>query len=345
METNPSKPTKKVKIRIAAVVCAIALITGIVAADFIRSSLSAESTSVAMGTVINLKIQGKDCKSALSLVQDEISVSENDILSRNSGVSEISNINACAGETVYVSSETAEYISRSLAFSNISDGMFDITIGEITKLWDFGGENQRVPDKSEIAALLSDVGYYHVSVNSNGVKIGKNQSLDLGAVGKGITCDRVRSVLASTNTKSAVISIGGSLLLYGDKAFTIGIVNPNDDTKSMATLTLSDTCVSTSGSYEKHFMQDGKEYYHILNATTGYPAESKIKSVTVVSSSGLDSDALSTVCFMLGYEKSLSILNDYDAEAVFIFNDDSVKVTDGLESDFALTDNSFKVIG
>ncbi|MDD6275652.1 MAG: FAD:protein FMN transferase [Clostridia bacterium] len=344
MESNKSKLTKKAKIRIAAVVCAVALIVGIVAADLIRSSASAESTFVAMGTVINLKITGKDCKNTRSLVQEEITVSENDILSRNSSASEISRINASAGEAVYVSKETSEYISRSSAFSKLTDGAFDITVGEITKLWDFGGDNQRVPSENEINSLLPYVGYQNININGNAVKIAEKQSLDLGAVGKGITCDRVNAVLRSTNTKSAVISIGGSLLLYGDKTFTIGIINPNDDTKSMGTLRLSDTCISTSGSYEKHFNKDGKEYHHILDATTGYPADSKVKSVTVVCSSGLDSDALSTVCFLLGYEKSLSILNEYEAEAVFIFNDNSVRITDGLKDSFELTDSSFKVI-
>lgn len=341
---SPKHSAKKLKSGIVAAICAAVLIVGIVAVDIIRGTANAESTSVAMGTVINLKISGKDCKTALSLVEEEIDITENSILSRNSKTSEISSINASAGEKVYVSAETAEYVSRSLAFSQLTDGAFDVTVGEISMLWDFGGDNQRVPSESEISALLPYVGYQNVNVTGNGVATGKNQSLDLGAVGKGIACDRIRSVLSDTKTKSAVISIGGSLLLYGDKEFTIGIINPNDDTKSMGTLKLSDVCVSTSGSYEKCFTESGKEYHHILNATTGYPAESDVKSVTVVCSSGLDSDALSTVCFLLGYKKSLDILNEYEAQAVFIFDDDTVKVTDGLTDCFELTDNTFKVI-
>ena len=138
-----------------------------------------------------------------------------------------------------------------------------------------------------------------------------------------------------------MVSVGGSLLIYGDRTFSVGIVNPDNDKQSMGTLKLKNVCVSTSGSYEKFFEQDGKRYHHILNATTGYPANGEFKSVTVVCESGLLSDALSTVCYIVGYRKSIEILEKYEAEAVFIFNNNAVKVTDGLSNKFELTDDSY----
>ena len=119
--------------------------------------------------------------------------------------------------------------------------------------------------------------------------------------------------------------------------------HPENDKASMGTLKLSDTCVSTSGSYEKFFEKDGKVYHHILDAHTGYPADSRLSSVTVVCSSGTLSDALSTACYILGYNDSLALLKNYDAEAVFIFKDKTVRVTDGLENKFTLTDESFVI--
>ena len=88
---------------------------------------------------------------------------------------------------------------------------------------------------------------------------------------------------------------------------------------------------------------NGKTYHHILNAKTGYPATSEFKSVTVISESGLVSDALSTVCFISGYQKSIDILKKYDAEAVFIFKNNAVKLTDGLSGKFEITNDSYKL--
>ena len=111
----------------------------------------------------------------------------------------------------------------------------------------------------------------------------------------------------------------------------------------MGTLKLSEVCVSTSGNYEKFFVENNKTYHHILNAKTGYPADSSLSSVTVVCESGVLSDALSTACYILGYNDSLELLKKYDAEAVFVFKDKTVRVTDGLESKFTLTDESFVI--
>ena len=250
-------------------------------------------------------------------------------------------INESAGSSVSVSPDTAKIIGQCIDISDDCGGVFDITIGNVTKLWDFGGNNQRLPSDDEIKTALGSVGYKNVSISGNAVRINKGQSLDLGAVGKGFACDKIKDLLTKGRTKSAVVSVGGSLLIYGNRTFPIGIINPDNDKQSMGTLKLKDTCVSTSGNYEKYFEKDGKRYHHILNATTGYPATSEFKSVTVVCSSGLLSDALSTVCYIAGYRKSVDILKEYDAEAVFIFNNNAVKVTDGLADKFTVTDDSY----
>ena len=90
-------------------------------------------------------------------------------------------------------------------------------------------------------------------------------------------------------------------------------------------------------------MEEGKTYHHILDATTGYPADSRLSSVTIICDSGVISDALSTACYVLGYNLSLSLLEEYDAQAVFVFKDKTVRVTDGIKDSFTLTDESFVV--
>lgn len=327
---------------IAVAVC-VALIAGIIVLDSVRNSREYQATAVAMGTVINVRLFGPDGEKNSQLIIENINETEKALLSRNEKNSDVDRVNANPGTAVSVSVETADIISKSVDVSKSCGGVFDITVGEVTKLWDFGGDKQHLPSENEITEKLNTVRYSSIKVTDTTVRIGEGQSLDLGAVGKGAACDRIKTLLSSTSTDSAVVSVGGSLLLYGKKDFNIGIVNPENDQASMGTLRLSDTFVSTSGNYEKFFEADGKKYHHILDATTGYPADSRLSSVTVICDSGLLSDALSTACYILGYNASLELLGEYDAQAVFIFKDKTVRVTDGIKDSFTLTDESFVV--
>lgn len=339
MENGAKKKLNK-KSLIAVILCAV-IVFGIVSYDFISGRSSCEKTSVAMGTVVTVKLFGFGAKNDLDKIETEINGLENSVLSWRKEGSDVYRINKGSGTQVSVSPDTVKIIGQCIDISDDCGGVFDITIGNVTKLWDFGGNNQRLPSDDEIKTALGSVGYKNVSISGNAVQIKKGQSLDLGAVGKGFVCDKIKELLDKGRTKSAVVSVGGSLLIYGNRTFSVGIINPDNDKQSMGTLKLKDTCVSTSGNYEKYFEQDGKRYHHILNAATGYPATSEFKSVTVVCESGLISDALSTVCYIAGYRKSIEILKKFDAEAVFIFNNNAVRVTDGLSGKFTVTDDSY----
>lgn len=181
------------------------------------------------------------------------------------------------------------------------------------------------------------------------IYIGDKCTLDLGAVGKGIACDVVQDYLKKQKEVSgAVIAVGGSILLYGSKAdgsdWNVAVQNPRgQDGEAMGVLSLSGTTnVSTSGDYEKYFMQDGKRYHHILDPSTGYPADSGLISVTIVSDNGLLSDGLSTACFVLGKEKGEKLLETYGAEGVFIDQNKKVTVTKGLKDKFTILNKEYK---
>ena len=341
-----AKEGRKVNIKaVVAVVLCAALILGLVSYDLIKSRREYTDTDIAMNTVINLRLYGPDGKENAEAIKKNLKSAEKSLLSRYSDGSDVSRVNASGGKAVFVSPEVSEIISKSIDISQKCGGVFDITVGKITELWGFGGDNPRVPSEEEISALLPYVDSSKLKISdSNSVVINENQALDLGAVGKGAACDMVRTQLSSMSTDAAVVSVGGSLLLYGKRDFNIGIVNPENDSQSMGTLELSDTCVSTSGDYEQCFEADGKTYHHILNANTGRPAEGHLRSVTVICKSGVVSDALSTACFILGYnQQSIALLKEYDAEAVFITKDKLVRCTDGIKDKFTLTDDSFTV--
>ena len=181
------------------------------------------------------------------------------------------------------------------------------------------------------------------------IYIGDKCTLDLGAVGKGIACGVVQDYLKKQKEVSgAVIAVGGSILLYGSKAdgsdWNVAVQNPRgQDGEAMGVLSLSGTTnVSTSGDYEKYFMQDGKRYHHILDPSTGYPADSGLISVTIVSDSGLLSDGLSTACFVLGKEKGQKPLETYGAEGIFIDQNKKVTVTKGLKDKFTILNEEYK---
>ncbi len=342
MDLN-TETAKKANIKpiIAIAVCA-AIIIGIVAADFIKGRKKYTANDIAMNTVISIKLYGADGKENAETIKSDIRDIEKSFFSRYEEGSDVYRINSSGGSPVSVSPQVFSVISDAVEVSVDCESVFDITVGKITELWGFGGENQRLPSAEEISAQLPYVSSKKLKLDDSSVALGENQAIDLGAVGKGAACDIVRDNLDSMSTESAVISVGGSLLLYGNRSFTIGIVNPENDKDYMGTLKLKNTCVSTSGDYEQFFEQDGKKYHHILNASTGYPADSHLKSVTVVCESGVISDALSTACFIMGYnDASLALLKKYNAEAVFITNDKIVRCTEGIKNSFDLSDESY----
>ena len=182
------------------------------------------------------------------------------------------------------------------------------------------------------------------------IRLENQCSLDLGAVGKGIACDEVRRYLdrePAGTVKGAVVSVGGSILTYGTKPdgspWTVAIRDPRADEGEVMGVISTDrnAVISTSGDYEKYFEEKGKRYHHILDPRTGYPAQSGLMSVTVVSENGLLSDGLSTACFVLGKEKGLKLLEKYEAEGIFIDTDKNVTVTEGIRDCFEICNDDY----
>ena len=294
----------------------------------------------AMDTVISVSVTGKDAEKCVTEI--EKCVTELDgILTRHKATSEISIINKNSGGTL--SNKTAEYFSLLIDVSQKSGGAFDFTLGAVSDLWSFG-KNPAVPDKADIQKLLSECGYEKISLSGNTLTV-SGGIIDFGAAGKGIALDEIRGILENAKVKEAVISVGGSVLLYGKKEASVGIRDPYGNAgRSIATLLLADTCISTSGSYERCFEENGKNYHHILDPETGYPVENELISVTVISQSGALSDALSTACFVLGIDKGAELAKEFGCEAVFITKDKKIYATDGAASKLEITDDSYTLI-
>ena len=139
--------------------------------------------------------------------------------------------------------------------------------------------------------------------------------IDLGAIAKGYIADQIKNYLLKENVKSALINLGGNILCVGKKQenpFIIGVTNPQQTSDSLFSLKINDLSVVTSGTYQRFFEIDSKKYHHILNPKTGYSYENGLSSVTIISKKSIQGDALSTVCFSLGKEKGLELLNSLE---------------------------------
>lgn len=309
-----------------------------------------DRSDVAMGTVVSETIytSGEDLTAQVMELLGEV---EREYISWRKEESDIAAVNQNAGneEGTWVDEDTALYLRQSLQLAETSGGAFDPTVGEITQLWDIDGENPKVPDEEELKTLLTHVGYEKVRLEDNRVILEQDTSIDLGAVGKGIGCDEVAQLLkGDQNLKGAVVSVGGSILVLGTKPdqspWKVAVTDPRDDTAYLGVLTLSgEHYISTSGDYEKYFIQDGVRYHHIMDPATGYPSRSGLISVTVLGDNGLDCDGLSTACFVLGLEKGMQLLEAYGAEGVFVDEEQNVYLTDGMEEYFTLTGEGYQV--
>lgn len=232
-------------------------------------------------------------------------------LSRTIATSDVSRINAAQGAPVEVASETAELISCALEYCAASDGLFDITIGAVSELWDF--HEGVVPAPERIEAALPHVGYQNVQVSDTTVTLADPEArLDLGGIAKGYVSDVLLDELTAEGVESAYVNLGGNVKVLGTKpdgsAWRIGVRDPNDPEgeSPIARVSLEGGSVVTSGLYERQFEQDGKRYWHILDPRTGYPAESDLVSATIVSERSIDGD---------GYTKPLFMMNVDEAQA------------------------------
>lgn len=224
-------------------------------------------------------------------------------------------------------------------------------MGKVIRLWDIDGENPHIPAEDELNSLLENVGYDKVALDGNEVTMPEGVTLDLGAAGKGIGCDAAKKVLdADQNVSGMILNLGGSSVMsYGSKpdgsAWQVAVTDPRDtEGDYLGVVTLNGTeFLSTSGDYEKYFIEDGIRYHHILDPSTGYPARSGLTSVTVVCGDGLDADGLSTACFVLGREKAEELLKEYKADALFVDDSDHVWLTDGMKERFQLLKDTYSI--
>ncbi len=329
------------------VIIAVAVI--ILAAVIVCDSLlnkTVSDTFLAMNTTVSIELTGVKSNNALTKIKQEILRLDEKLLSRTNRNSEIYAVNN--GKTE-VSDELAKILKDLKQLEKDSSGAFCVGVAQLTDLWGIGTDSARVPDEKEISAAIENCSDWQIDGTT--VYLPENVRLDLGAVGKGIACDYAYDILSSFDCNESVVAVGGSVLLYDTDpktSFKVGIRDPlGQANEYCAVIDAAPDCVSTSGNYERFFEdENGNRYHHIFDPSTGYPADSGLLSVTVITQNGMVSDALSTACFVLGIEKSLPLLEKYNAEAVFITTDKKIITTYGeLENEFITVTNDSYTLG
>lgn len=254
--------------------------------------------------------------------------------SRTMEGSDIYNINHANGAPVEVHEETADLICAGIEYGKKSAGMFDISIGALTELWDIPNNTGVIPDETAIQEAVATVDYTQIVVEGNTVTLNNPDArLDLGGIAKGYVADRMKEYLNAHGAHEGFINLGGNVLTLGEKsdgtAYHIGIRKPfGEEGETITAVDVKDRSIVTSGRYERYFEKNGHIYHHILDPFTGYPYENDLNAVTILSDSSMDGDALSTICFALGMKKGMDFIKSMpDVDAVFIDTDNNLHDT------------------
>lgn len=283
-----------------------------------------EKSNIVMDTAVTLSASGENSKEAVEESfkrLDEI----NEMASANIDTSDVYKINSTSGKSyAKVHPEILKMIETSIKYSKLSDGAWDITLGPIINLWGIGTDNERLPSDKEIKAQLTLVGYDKISINENDNSVmlqNEGMSIDLGGIAKGFAADEVLKIYKKYNIENGLINLGASSIYAVGKnkdnnEWSVGIKHPRseDINEYMGIIKLSNDSLSTSGDYERYFMENNKRYHHIVDPKTGYPVDNGVMSDTIVidgdnSDSGMLSDLLTTTVFTLGPEKGLKLID------------------------------------
>lgn len=308
-----------------------------------RSAGSVSGNGFYFDTIVSFTVYGTEDTNIIDELKEKCALYEK-IFSTTDKESELYKLNS--GEIKKVSADLYQCVKTALEYCRQTNGRYDISIRPVSELWDFNEKDPVIPEKEKISSGLEYVDYSKIDISEeNVIKMPYGMKIDLGSAAKGYIADRLCEFLTEKGITSAIVSLGGNVQCLGKKisdngktdAFRIAIKSPFPDKSDEYAdiLSVKDKAVVTSGIYERCFTKENILYHHILDGKTGFPVENDLASVTIVSSSGLEADILSTVCFLEGYENVLKKFYEKDKaerfEAEFIYKDGSVKKTAGFD--------------
>ncbi len=305
----------------------------------------------AMDTVMTLTAYGKNAERGLTAAQSVIQ-SLNDMLDPDYETSTTYAINHANGSNVSISGQVANMLSTAQQIYKKTGGALDLTIYPVIQRWGFDSGRYYVPTDEELAADLYRKAFDKMvltsfpSSGSYAVSFPAGTAISFGAVAKGCAAENAIEAMRNVGVKSGIVSLGGNVQTLGLKPdgsmWNVAVQDPNNTASYVGILSVGETAVVTSGTYQRFFIQNGKTYHHLVSPETGRPVNNTLKSATIVCDDGTTADCLSTAMFVSGQSKALAYWRQNgDFDMVLVNTDNEVICTKGLIERFTLTNDSY----
>lgn len=303
----------------------------------------------AMDTYMTLTAYGEHAQEAVDKAAERVEALDA-LLSTGNENSEIYQLNQNGEATL--SEEGGYLVERALELYKKTEGAFDIAIYPVMQAWGFPTQDYHVTDDDTLKEKLALADASKVNYDKDTRKIFFDQDgmeIDLGGIAKGYTSSQIMQIYQDCGVTSGLVNLGGNVQALGCKTdgskWRVAIQSPDDTEEYLGILEIEDQAVITSGGYERYFEEDGVTYHHIIDPATGYPADSGLISVTIVSDDGTLADGLSTSLFIMGEEKAAQFWreNSDEFEAIMETSDGELYVTEGI-ADSLTTDMDVTVI-
>ena len=328
-----------------------------------KDRISADSGHrLIMGTFARVVAIAKDTqiaeKSITSAFEQLQTVDE--LMSDYKEDSEISKVNKNAYKaTVAISRPTFEVLQKSLEFSRLTDGAFDITVGPLVDLWRKAADANSTPSAKQLAETSRRVGYEKLILEADSLTVRfavDDMRLDLGGIAKGYAIDKAVEAMRKTGAIGGMVDVGGDIRCFGPPAagkekWVIGLQDPAGATDQTApiryplVLKFNDAAVATSGDYRRFVLIEGKKYSHIINKQTGLGSD-KLASVTIIAETAVEADALATAVSVMGREKGMALIEKTpNVEAILISAGPEFELSESTGAGKYINDNQNKQKG
>ena len=321
-----------------AVIIALCLSLGTVAYLFVAGKKRVKADSgyqLVMGTFARVVAVAKDAATGTQCVEAGLAEIRkvDELMSDYSDDSEISRVNSqAAKKAVQVSQSTFEVLQKSVEFSKLTDGAFDVTVGPLVDVFHKTQKERVAPTQEQIAQAKAKVGYEKLILDSENRTVRfsvDGMRLDLGGIAKGYGVDKALEAARRRGAVGVMVDIGGDVRCFGEPPegrdhWRIGLQDPNSAVEGMSagglvlTLKVKNAAVATSGDYQQFALIDGKRYSHIMNRKTGMSIEG-LSSVTIIADNATDADALATSVSVMGPVKGIALIEKFpNAEAIIM---------------------------
>ena len=287
----------------------------------------------AMDTYMTVKAYGPQGDAAVEAAVEEINRLDA-LLSTGNEDSEVAGINANNGG--HLSEDGAVLMERSLELYKSTGGVFDVAIYPVMKAWG-------LPDDETLKSLLQLADPSLIEYDSSTADVNfeeKGVQIDFGGIAKGYTSSRIMDIYKEKGVTSGLVNLGGNAQVLGTKPdgslWRVAVQSPDAEDEYLGVLETKDKAIITSGGYESYFEKDGVTYHHIIDPSTGYPAENGLISVTIVSADGTLADGLSTSLFVMGKDKAVDYWRTHSDEfdMILLTDDEQLYVSEGIKDSF-----------